>query len=257
MKETYLRMPGGGGLGDLICFLGAAAIYAKLHPAEKVFTNVLPGVIRHYDPPVLGYHPCEHVAALDAFKGHRRKHQSPLRNYLGTFLSSMGEAIDEPPGMELPRLEPAAGLASGAYIALQPYSGAAPNPKPWPFFVQALVDVCRDCAPDHPIVCVGHPNTVRAVSNVHYEHLSDPLGVLRVIQHAALVLTPRSASAHIAAAYQIPAFLWLPHDGENWHLDYPRWVTRRVNIDAPWETAGTSLRSFIRFVQCSDRKATC
>ena len=103
MNETYLRMPGGGGLGDLICFLGAAGIYAKLHPAERVFTNVLPEVIERYDPPVLDYHDCGHVAPLEVFEGqHRTKHQSPLRNYVGTFLSSMGEAIEEPPGMELP-----------------------------------------------------------------------------------------------------------------------------------------------------------
>jgi hypothetical protein len=79
--------------------------------------------------------------------------------------------------------------------------------------------------------------------------------MLRVIQHAALVLTPRSASAHIAAAYQIPAFLWLPHDGENWHLDYPHWITRRVSIDDHWEMIGASLRSFIRALK--SRSPSC
>jgi hypothetical protein len=250
MNETYLRMPGGGGLGDLICFLGAAGIYAKLHPAERVFTNVLPEVIERYDPPVLDYHDCGHVAPLEVFEGqHRTKHQSPLRNYVGTFLSSMGEAINEPPGMELPRLEPAAGLATGSYIALQPYSGAARNPERRDQFVQALVDSCRNFAPNHPVVCVGHPSTTRSISKVHYEHLSGPVGMLQVIQHAALVLTPRSASAHIAAAFRVPGFLWLPDDGENWHLDYPHWITRRVSIGADWETTGSDLCSFLRSLQ--------
>lgn len=246
MKETYLRMPGGGGLGDLICFVGAAGIYAKLHPSERVFANVLPEILKCYHPPRLHYHPCEHVPALKVYDEHRTKHESPLRNYAGTFLSAMGVAIDEPPEMELPRLAPAPRLAPGSYIVLQPRSGAAQNPDRWEQFVQAMIDVCRACVPGFPIVCAGHPNTTRAVSGVDYDYLSNPLSMLRLIQYAALVLTPRSASAHIAAAYHVPAFLWLPHDGENWHLDYPNWTTCRVGIDADSESVKASLRSFLR-----------
>jgi hypothetical protein len=45
-----------------------------------------------------------------------------------------------------------------------------------------------------------------------------------------MVLTPRSASAHVAAGYKKPAFVWVPDDGENWHLDYPEWPHGRARI---------------------------
>ena len=57
--------------------------------------------------------------------------------------------------------------------------------------------------------------------------------MLRVIQHAAFLLTPRSASANIAAAYRIPSILWVPNDGANWQLDYPGWDYKLVAVRSP------------------------
>jgi ADP-heptose:LPS heptosyltransferase len=57
--------------------------------------------------------------------------------------------------------------------------------------------------------------------------------MLRMIRHARLVLCPRSASAHIAVGYGVPAVVWAPDDGENWHLNYgPKARVRLIDFDA-------------------------
>lgn len=60
-------------------------------------------------------------------------------------------------------------------------------------------------------------------------YIGDEMNMLKIIRHAALVLTPRSASAHIAAGYGVKTVVWVPNDGENWHLDYPNWQHRRIS----------------------------
>ena len=75
-------------------------------------------------------------------------------------------------------------------------------------------------------------------------YLGDYIDVIRCVQHAALVLTPRSASAHIAAAYRIPSFCWLPEDGENWHLDYPSWNHHRFYFEPEYDVQSLKTRIY-------------
>jgi hypothetical protein len=81
-----------------------------------------------------------------------------------------------------------------------------------------------------PIVCVGHWGKYQSkINNVEYIDGS-PLELLRLIQHAAVVLTNRSAPAHIAAGYNVPSIVWTPGDDYDWHLNYPSWSHHRIQF---------------------------
>lgn len=236
---VHLHMPYGS-FGDQVCFLGAARIFALRHPRAKVYVDCLEDVVAAYGDDLLtsvnslppGAKPRRIVAA--ATDRHRVKHASPDRNYVGTYLASLGESVTAGgpgPYCHLPRLSTPPGLAHGRYIAFQPYSTFARNNADRDAYCQALLDACRAAFPDFPIYCIGRPDTRRDLKGLSYDYLGWPKDSLALIQHAALVLTPRSASAHIAAAYRIPTFIWVPGDGEDWHLDYPDWPHVRVSVD--------------------------
>jgi hypothetical protein len=81
-----------------------------------------------------------------------------------------------------------------------------------------------------PVVVVGKPSTPKNIRGADFDHLGSPIEMLRVIQHAAFMLTPRSASAHIASGYRVPSLIWVPDDGENWHLSYPGWDYKLIRV---------------------------
>jgi ADP-heptose:LPS heptosyltransferase len=110
------------------------------------------------------------------------------------------------------------------YGVLQPRSGFARNPDV--DYVRRVVEAAVD-ATAIPVYAIGmrSPNDPIVDDSQMRE---DVPHLLSMIAHATFVLTPRSASAHVAAAYGVPSVVWVPRDGENWHLDYPNWNTRRL-----------------------------
>lgn len=224
-----------GGLGDMLCLIAAARMYGLKHGC-KAYVHAYPEVQKAYpdyeawgsEAPIPGARDVQVHAAV--VPRHRVKHKSQDFNYLGTFLAALGMPPAEPPELEFPELPVPAGLEAGGYVAIQPYSTYAPNPADRDAWCQLLVYRTKLEYPDMPIVCVGKPDTRQDLEYVDYGHLGGPLELLAVVQHAAWVLTPRSVAAHVASAYSISSFVWLPFDGENWHLDYPGWPVKTVPI---------------------------
>jgi SAM-dependent methyltransferase len=246
ISTVNFKTPRWGGLGDTLCFVAAARIYAQRHPNTKVVINEGKDIVEAYGDDLVQFDPLDDHPVFNPNFGNRTKTSSPAKNYVGCFLTSMGEPVFDPPALELPKLRPIDGLTPRAYVALQPYSGFAANPHERIAFVQAMVNVVRDRLPGYPIACVGHPNTPRDLDGVDYGHLSNNvLTLLSVVQHACLILTPRSASAHAAAGYRVPSYIWVPNDGENWHLDYPFWDTVRIPFDEGLDVARQKLIDFI------------
>lgn len=247
-KPVYMYMPYGA-FGDQLAFLGAARIYAQRHPQCEVWVNVLPEIVAAYTDGLLHFHTKPMAlgdVAFECVNRHRVKNSSPDKNYVGCYLAALGESVDEAPAFEPPYLPVADGLKPQGYIAIQPYSTFARNAADRDAFVQALADQCRKTFPDLPLVCLGRPDTRRDIKDVNYDYLGWNKDVLQVIEHARYVLTPRSASAHIAAGYRVPSFVWVPGDGEDWHLNYPNWPHLRVSVDHPPARAAAFLQDFFQ-----------
>lgn len=244
MENIYIHMPYGA-YGDQISFIGAARIYAKRHTDQRVHVNVLPNVINAYGDGLLTF--TSNPAGMrridfQCVNRHRVKNASPDKTYVGTYLAALGEPVTDAPAFEPPRLPSKSG---GRYIALQPYSTFARNAANRTGFVQALIDECHRILPNVPIYCIGRPDTPRDLKDIDYSRLGYDVDGLRLIEHAWFVLTPRSASSHIAAGYRKPTFLWLCGDGEDWHLDYPCWPRMIVSVDDSHAVTTSALRHFI------------
>lgn len=93
---------------------------------------------------------------------------------------------------------------------------------PWSV-LQHLID-----ASPLPVFLAGRKGSGKGLLGIDTSFAGDELDMLRLIQNAALILTPRSATAHIAAGYGIPSIVWLPDDYLNWHLDYPNWPVQTI-----------------------------
>jgi hypothetical protein len=244
MNSVHIRADYGS-LGDQLCLVGSARHYARRNPRVKVFVSNLPDVVQAYDDNLISHGLdgrrilCHPVARC------RVKHRSPDLNYLGTYMAELGMKFKALPALELPRLPPLLGLPPRSYVCLQPYSVYARNPKDPKRFVQFLVNACRKLY-RQPIVAGGSPSAPRDLKGVDYGYLGTHMEFLRCVQHAAFVLTPRSAAAHIASAYRVPSLIWVPDDGENWHLDYPDWPHYRTRIRKGPEVAASKLKNAAR-----------
>ncbi len=229
----------GWGLGDKLCALSAAREFARRNPNLSVYYNTLPNIVTAYGDDLVklgtGAYPLPENYALF----HREKDSSPAANYLGCYYLGLGINFDSNPGLELPAVAPCAGLTPGSYVALQPTANwAKPN--------LSLNDIKRVIQDSPlPVVLTGNYITNNTTDNISDEdkqrfnqelitaganasYIGDEMNMLKLIRHAALVLTPRSASAHIAAGYGVKTVVWIPNDGENWHLDYPDWQHKRI-----------------------------
>ncbi|MCO5171171.1 MAG: glycosyltransferase [Planctomycetes bacterium] len=252
-RRVHLTTPYGC-LGDRLSFVAAAREYARRHSALDVTTDVLPEVVGAWDDGLVATAPAcapgRRTLVSAPVARHRVKGGSPDRTYVGTYAAGLGLRVTEPLPPELPPLEPPAGLEPGAYVALQPLAGSAGNPPALAAFLQALVVACRRARPGWPIVLLGRPGDAprELLAQLRLDAGAvdgGPLELARRVQHAGLVLTPRSASAHAAAACGVPTFLWLPDDGEDWHLDYPDWPTSRVTHATAPEAAAAALVAFL------------
>jgi hypothetical protein len=219
-------------LGDKLCFLGAARAYARLVTDVKVHVgNVLTKVVEEYawSPHRRLIHPGSNGPTVRIEPGawHRRKQHDGCNNYVGTYLREMGVRCP-PIRPELPPNSAFTPYKFSHFVAFQPHAGYAREPDGE--IVDELLDTVRGKL---PIVAVGAPETPRDYEGVDYGYLGDELHMIKMVRSAQAVITPRSASAHIAAAYQKRAVLWLPSDGENWHVDYPDWPARPVEFERP------------------------
>lgn len=252
---VYIHMPYGA-FGDQLAFIGAARMYAKRHPHQQIYVDVLHDIVQSYaDTLLMPLAVCPMPKPLridfECVQRHRKKHSSQDINYVGCYYGAINDAVhpvwflDEPPHFEPPELPPHPALSPGNYIAVQPYSTFARNAKDRDAYVQALIDQCHMVDPHCPVYCIGREDTRRDLKGISYKYLGWARDTMRLIQHARYVLTPRSASAHIAAGYRVPSFVWVCGDGEDWHLDYPHWPHTRVSVDLSPAAAAEQLKQFL------------
>ncbi len=226
-----------GTLGDWLCMVSASREYARRHPGEEVFVTNLGDVIDAYGDGLLKCGRCRDHRQIHPV--HREKHRSTRHNYLGTFLRELCPEITEPMNLELPRFT----TTEDRIAVIQPYSSYAENPSRE--YIQALVSTFIK-GTGRKIYAVGNLQTRQDLSGVDYSLLQDsaPL-LLEHVAQADVVLSPRSATAHAAAGYCIPSFVWVPDDGENWHLNYPGWHHRcHYHKEGP-DSALASLSEFL------------
>ncbi|QIR13945.1 hypothetical protein [Shewanella aestuarii] len=222
------------GLGDKLCLMVAAREFSLRNPHIDVKFNDLKDIVNAFGDDLLSQGQALPLPN-NANALHRTKLSSPAANYLGCFLLGLGLDFDQRPKLRLPNVDAPKGLIPGQYIALQPTANFA-KPNMTLKDLQAIIDACP-----LPVVLTGplqpinsHLANIDQISNqlthASSDHYGNEMDMLKIIRHAALVITPRSASAHIAAAYQVPAIVCVPNDGENWHLDYPDWICKQIPV---------------------------
>lgn len=219
------------GLGDNLCALSTARAMARMRPDLLIHFNVIPEVVRAFGDDL-----------VTTGKGQRIDIGRPgpmyffweaqgdiAGNYAGCYQLSLGMPFDKAPSLDLPRLPPKAGLTPQEYVVIQPRAeGIWGKPHLNALELQRIVDACP-----LPVVLVGRPGSDTGLRGLDTSHTGSELDMLQVIQHAALVLTPRSASAHVAAGYRVPAVVWVSDDGLDWHLNYPDWPHARIKSTLP------------------------
>lgn len=206
-------------LGDKLCALHVARAYAPRHPGP-VFVDDLGDVIEAYKDGKVHAGSRGRLFHIMPWLYHREKEPGLSFHYLGTFYRAMGLEANAYDRLELPYFPRP---IERRYVALQPYSVFA-QPNLAVHTIQRMIDHARNAG--LAVLAVGKHDTRQEWEGVNYDFLGSVPNLLRVIQHAQGVLTPRSASAHVAAGYQNDAFIWTPDDEENWHLNYQFHNTR-------------------------------
>jgi hypothetical protein len=209
-RKVQVSIPGKE-LCDSLCALSAAREFARRHPNVEVQFQYVPDIIRAYNDDLVRYRNGGYIIPDHSRHFLCERSNSLGGNYQGCFHLSLGLNFSVPPKPELPMLAPADDKKPRSYISLCADVMSS----------EQLQYIART-AP-LPIVCAGHWGKYKSkIDNVEYIDNS-PLELLRLIQHAAVVLTNRSAPAHIAAGYNIPSVVWTPGDDYDWHLNYPSW----------------------------------
>ncbi len=224
-RSVEVRIPRAWGLGDKLCALSSARAFARANPKVRVVFNELPTVVEAFGDSLVHAGRAEEVLPVLPEGTIRQKGWSIAGNYLGCYMLAMGVAFDAPPALELPLIAPFDALAGRDYAVLQIAANYA-RPNLEIAQIEAIVRTLNI-----PVYLAGRKSDVSPIEGTCGDYLGNEVDLLRLIQHAHLVLTPRSASAHIAAAYRRPTVVWAPNDGENWHVDYPNWPHRLVLSD--------------------------
>jgi hypothetical protein len=223
-QHVEIEIPSTWGFGDKLCALSTAREFARRHPAIKVHFQHIPEIVSAYGDDLVTSDPGSYIIPYQEPHFYRERDSSVAGNYLGCYYLNFGLHFDSLPNLELPYLPPCPDLKPNSYIALQPSAGwAKPN------LSSRRLETIIQKAP-LPVVVVGKPSTPKNIRGADFDHLGSPIEMLRVIQHAAFMLTPRSASAHIASGYRVPSLIWVPDDGENWHLSYPGWDYKLIRV---------------------------
>ena len=214
------------GLGDFLCGLTAAREFARRHPDIKILFNRIPKIVEAFGDNLVspGKGIAISIAKPDSLFFWWEQKKNFAANYTDCYFLSLGLDSQSPPLPELPSLPPFEQLKGVKYIVLQPRAAgifAMPH-LPWSV-LQHLID-----ASPLPVFLAGRKGSGKGLLGIDTSFAGDELDMLRLIQNAALILTPRSATAHIAAGYGIPSIVWLPDDHLNWHLDYPNWPVQTI-----------------------------
>jgi hypothetical protein len=254
-RASLRRRPGRGGsvveivcgfagLGDQVCAISAAREYARKHRDLNVLyaSGLPPEVVNAYGDRLVAHGTSENFVYAEppwSLTWERWSSDGSM-NYVGLFYRALGLKVAFPPRVELPSLPPPEGLPSKSYVVLQPYSVCS-LPNLSKESLQILIDIASE---RYPVVAAGagpsavfldpvatKKRTPLDLERLDYSHLGGVEQFLRVVQHAAAILTPRSGAAHVAAGYGVPALVWTPTVGEgrhiqygfDWHLDYPGW----------------------------------
>jgi hypothetical protein len=216
-RKVQVGIPGQE-LCDSLCALSAAREFARRHPNVEVQFQYIPDIVSAYNDDLVRHGNGGYIIPDHSRHFLCERSNSLGINYQGCFYLSLGLNFSVPPKPELPMLAPTDDKKPRSYIALCADVMSS----------EQLKSIART-AP-FPIVCVGHWGKYQSkINNVEYIDGS-PLELLRLIQHAAVVLTNRSAPAHIAAGYNVPSIVWTPGDDYDWHLNYPSWSHHRIQF---------------------------
>lgn len=226
VRNFEVLVPHDWGFGDALCAMSTAREIARRHPDKRIHFQLLPELVAAYPDHLLtaepgGYPLIEHSQAF-----HQERHASVALNYLGCTYLGFGLDFQQPPLLDLPPLPPPKGLTTGQYIVLQPFAKCA-KPNLNEQELQRIID-----AQTLPVIMAGRKPADTQLQNIGFGFGETRADMLALIQHAAFVLSPRSASAHIAAAYHKKTIVWIPNDKFEWHLDYPGWPVTLINREA-------------------------
>ena len=211
-----------GHCGDNVCCISAAIEFSE-KTGGTVYVNFFKDLVEEYNHPGLKFGMKGVELHTNASLKHRNKTPGLFKNILGTYYAELGLPIDDPK-LRLPMFEPCE-----RRVLIQPFSRFAVNPSVE--LIQSIVDRFILLTGIRPYV-IGSEDTNRIIENVDYSLLKDSVPFLmRQVQNAICVLTPRSFSANLAAGYGVPAFMWSPCDGEDWHLDYSTWKGVKCNFN--------------------------
>ena len=232
------------GLGDKLCALTAARHVARLFSNSRVWFPALREVQDFYADSLVCYGTNGFVLRDHYELFHRQKEFSPALNYLGCYLLGLAIDFQSPPALELPEIPPFKELIGVKYIALQPTSNwAQPNlsldslcrviaESPFPVMLASSYSTKNGNQRTDADLEINRKAMERMVSaGANASFIGNEVDMLRLIRHSHLVVTPRSASAHIAAGYRKMSVIWLPNDGENWHMNYPEWCFSSTNLE--------------------------
>ncbi len=209
--------------GDMLCVLSACREHIR-RTGNTICVDEFGDVVKAYHDPkflvggdgVWWSIPAFSICAAHRIKDTKTDAWKKYHNIYGTFLGGMGLLTEECPLLDFPRFD-----NCEPKVVIQPFSRFAKNP---PLdYLQFIVDCFHEMT-DLQIYAIGHANTPQNLRGVNYSLLETSVPrIMQIVQHSIFVLSPRSLAANIAAAYNKPAFVWAPNDGENWHLNYEGW----------------------------------
>ena len=210
--------------GDIVCLYSCCQTFIRA-TGHTVYVADHEDLVKAYNDDRFRYGNDGVYFVVSAFN-HRGKESLGHYNYLGTYMSAMGLLREPYPSLNLPTFDISSGVERKALI--QPFSSFAENPPLE--YVQGLVDTFIEHT-GMKLYVVGRSDTPRTLKGVDYSLLKDSISnTMEMVQNAVCVLTPRSLTAHLAAGYKVPCFVWCPSDGENWHLDYKNWLNKRIEF---------------------------
>jgi hypothetical protein len=213
----------GGGLGDKLCALSAIREYTKDTTHRiKISNPELADVIEAFDDKIVSFG----LGGTKLSCDNGPKHFG--RNYLEAFRSSLDLPLGSLPRLQLPNVPQHPDYLPGTYIVVQPVGKSWVNLSD--ATMQALVDKCAQYG---KVVVVGDTKTPKTLNGVEYVLDHNILVMLKLIKHAKAVLSPHSASAHIASGYCVPTLIWADLDVKHeMHYEYPGWNKVRVSPQA-------------------------
>lgn len=243
MKTFHVSMPMKHHAGDAICLLSTCRLMVEMLDCDVTVENIR-DVVAAYKCPRLRFaqdgEPL--VVPRTVTTNPRNKEPGKFVNYAGIYMDALGLPVGEHPRLVLPRFEP-----EEPKVLIQPWAYTAPNPPEK--FIQGVVDAFVEETGIRPYV-VGSADTKTFLHNVRYDLVQTSLpALMRHIQSASFVMTPRSLSAHVAAGYGRPAFVWCPDDGENWHLEYEGWRKTLCGFKVGVDGAKRMLKNAVQMMQ--------